>query len=96
MSRPTMLCKKGLNAFHKKKNQWSQTAPLNFLHGNPLPQMPSLSSSHPEANKDVMSKIFTNGNTIFGLSRKHCGKRRNCSLRALSSFPSMFSKAVFC
>ena len=28
------------------------------------------------------------------LSRKHCGKRRNCSLRAISSFPTMFSKAV--
>ena len=25
------------------------------------------------------------------LSRKHCGKRRNCSLRAISSFPTMFS-----
>ena len=23
--------------------------------------------------------------------RKHCGKRRNCSLRAISPFPTMFS-----
>ena len=27
------------------------------------------------------------------LSRKHCGKKRNCSLRAISPFPTMFSKA---
>ena len=24
--------------------------------------------------------------------RKHCGKRRNCSLRAISPFPTVFSK----
>ena len=24
--------------------------------------------------------------------RKHCGKRRNCSLRAISPFPTLFSK----
>ena len=47
-------------------------------------------------NKDMMSKIWTNGNTITLLSRKRCGKRRNCSLRAISSFPTMFSKAVCC
>ena len=28
-------------------------------------------------------------------SRKHCGKRRNCSLRAISSFPTVFSKSLF-
>ena len=28
--------------------------------------------------------------------RKHCGKRRNCSLRAISPFPTMFSKDLFC
>ena len=35
------------------------------------------------------------GTTIW-LSRKHCGKKRNCSLWAISSFPTMFSKAVSC
>ena len=37
-----------------------------------------------------MSKIWTNEDTIFWLSRKHWGKRRNCPLRAISSFPTMF------
>ena len=62
---------------------------------NPLPQMPILESSISAANKDMMSKLWTNRNTIIGLSRKHCGKRRNCSLRAISPFPTMFSKTVW-
>ena len=44
----------------------------------------------------MMSKLLKNGDTVFWLSRKHCWKRRNCSLRAISSFPTMFLKAVFC
>ena len=47
---------------------------------NPLPHMPILGSSNSAANKDMMSKILTNGDTIFRLDRKHCGKRRNCLL----------------
>ena len=61
---------------------------------NPLPDMPILGSSNSAASKDLMSKIWTNGDIIIWLSRKHCGKRRNCSLRAISSFPPMFSKTV--
>ena len=63
---------------------------------NPFPHMPILGSSSSAATKDMMSKILTNGDTLFCLSRKHCGKRRNCSLRAISSFPTMFSKALCC
>ena len=63
---------------------------------NHFPHMPLLGSSYSAANKDMMSKILTNLDTIFWLSRKHCVKRRNCSLRAISSFPTMFSKAVCC
>ena len=32
-----------------------------------------------------------NTSTTDCFSRKHCGKRRNCSLRAISFFPTMFS-----
>ena len=28
--------------------------------------------------------------------RKHCRKRRNCSLRAISPFPTVFSKHLYC
>ena len=30
------------------------------------------------------------------MARKQCGKRRNCSLRAISRFPAMFSKDLSC
>ena len=30
------------------------------------------------------------------MSRKHCGKRRNCSLRAIYPFPSVFPKDLCC
>ena len=36
-----------------------------------------------------------NGDTVIYFSRKRCGKTRNCSLRAISPFPTMFSKAVY-
>ena len=32
---------------------------------NPLPHIPILGSSNAAANKDMMSKILTNGDTIF-------------------------------
>ena len=47
---------------------------------NPLPHMLILGYSN-SAGNNLMSKILTNGNTIFWLSWKH----RNCSLRAISS-----------
>ena len=58
--------------------------------------MSILGSSNLAANKDtcLMSKIETNGHTIIRLCRNHCGSRRNCSLRAISPSPTMFSKAV--
>ena len=54
-----------------------------FFHipssSNPLPYMPILGFSNSAANKDVMSKIWTNGDTIILLNRNHFGKRRNYS-----------------
>ena len=32
---------------------------------------------------------------VIQTSRKHCGKRRTCSLRAISPFPTVFSKGLF-
>ena len=47
-------------------------------------------------------KKFANNNFKFdenggelSTGRKHCGKRRNCSLRAISPFPTVFSKGLF-
>ena len=32
---------------------------------------------------------------VIQMGRKHCGKRKNCSLRAISPFPTVFSKGLF-
>ena len=32
---------------------------------------------------------------VLQMGRKHCGKRRNCSLRAISPFPTVFSKDFY-
>ena len=32
---------------------------------------------------------------VIQMDRKHCGKRRNCSSRAISPFPTVFSKGLF-
>ena len=74
----------------------SKGNPISSTTFNPLPDMPILGFSNLAANKDMTSKIWTNGDTIIWLSRKHCGKRRNCSLGAISTFPTMFLKAVCC
>ena len=76
-----------------KSLKWNSTCMWSF---NPLPDMPILVSFNLVANKDMTAKVWTNGDSVICLSRKHCGKRRNCSLRAISPFPTMFSKAVYC
>ena len=38
---------------------------------NPLPDMPILDSSKSAANKDMISKIWTNGDTIIRFRGKH-------------------------
>ena len=80
--------------FHHFHQNWScHLHALWFMKSfNPLPHMPILGSFNSAANKDMMSKLLTNGDSVFWLSRKHCGKRRNCLLRAISSFPQYFQK----
>ena len=41
-------------------------------------------------------KFDENGRKSIQMGGKHCGKRRNCSLRAISPFPTMFSKVLYC
>ena len=63
---------------------------------NPLPHMPKYGLFHFSSKWKYDVKNMDKWGTIIWLSRKYCGKRRNCSLRAISSFPTMFSKAVCC
>ena len=40
-------------------------------------------------------QIWRKWQKVIQTGRKHCGKRRNCSLRAISPFPAVFSKGLF-
>ena len=62
----------------------------------PLPDILILGFSKSAANKDMQSKIWTNGDTVIRYSRKHFGKSRNHSLRAICPFLTLFSKPVCC
>ena len=39
-------------------------------------------------------QIWQKRKKVIQTGRKHCGKRRNCSLRAISPFPSVFKRLV--
>ena len=41
-------------------------------------------------------KIWWKWQKAVQTGKKHCGKRRNCSLRAISPFPTVFSKDLYC
>ena len=40
-------------------------------------------------------QIWWKWQKVIQAGKKHCGKRRNCSLRAISPFPTVFSKGLF-
>ena len=40
-------------------------------------------------------KIWLIWQKVIQTGRKHCGKRRNCLLQAISPFPTVFSKGLF-
>ena len=71
-----------------------------FFGGLTLPHMPILGSSNSAANKNMMSKIWTNGVQLSDLSRKHCGKRRNWRKGEIARyeqfilFPQCFQKVA--
>ena len=41
-------------------------------------------------------QIWWKWKKVIEMGGKHCGKRRNCSLRAISPFPTVFSKELYC
>ena len=58
-----------------------------------LMTVPILDSSNSAKQYDVKGDKW---GTIIWSSRKQCGKRRNRSIRAISSFSKMFLKAICC
>ena len=64
---------------------------LFYLLNKPFPKRQILDS--------LKMKEFADDNLKFdenGTGRKLCGKRKNCSLRAISPFPTEFSKDLYC
>ena len=57
-----------------------------------FPKRQTLDSSKLKEFADDNFKFFENRRTFSEYGRTHCGKRRNCSLRAISPFPTVFSK----
>ena len=61
-----------------------------------LSQITNLDSSKLKESADDSFKLVKNGRKFSKKGRKHCGERRNCSLRAISPFPTGFSKDLYC
>ena len=59
---------------------------------NPLPDMPMLGSSNSVANKDIMSKIWTNRDTSVCLSENIVGKGEMALYEQFLLFPQCFQK----
>ena len=59
---------------------------------NPLPDMPILGYSSSSASKDMMSKIWTNEDTVIWLSWKLLGKGEIAHCEQFLLFPQCFQK----
>ena len=69
---------------------------LIMLEGrSPITRRQILDSSKLKEFADDNFKFYENGKKVIQTGRKHCGKRRNCLLKAISPFPTVFSKGLF-
>ena len=62
----------------------------------PFPKRQILDSSKLKEVADNNFKFYENDIKFSKRVEKHYGKRRNCSLRAISPFPAVFSKDLYC
>ena len=62
----------------------------------PFPKRQILDSSKLKDFAEDSFKFDDNGRKFSEKGRKHCGERRNCLLRAISPFPTVFSKDLYC
>ena len=63
---------------------------------SPLPKREVLDSSKLKEVADDNFKFDGNSRKFSKWVEKHGGKRRNCSLRSISPFPTVFSKDLYC
>ena len=77
---------------------------LHFPNRNPSPRFVSLTISQMAKFRLFQTKrvcrrqfrIRWKWQKVLEMGKKHCGKRRNCLLRAISPFPTVFSKDLYC
>ena len=69
---------------------------LTNISSEPFSQMTNFRPFETERVCRRQSQISRKRQKVFQMVRKHCGKRRNCSLRAISPFPTVFSKDLYC
>ena len=62
----------------------------------PFPRRQILDSSKLKEFADDKFKFYENARKFSKIDKRHCGKRRNCSLRAISPFLTVFSKKLYC
>ena len=62
----------------------------------PFPKRQILDFSTLKELADNNFKFDENGRKSIPMGRKHCGKMRNCSLRAITPFPTVLSKDLYC
>ena len=63
-----------------------------FMIVNPLSHMPILSFSNSAADEDMMSKIWTNGDTFTDLVENIVGKEEIARYEQFLLFPQCFEK----
>ena len=67
----------------------------SHILSQPITRRQILDSSKPNKFADDNFKFDENGKKLSKRVKKHCGKRRNCLLQAISPFPKVFSKGLF-
>ena len=78
------------------KIRWMGREHLFNLHVlTPVSRRQILDSSKLKDFADDNLKFEEKRLRVIQTGRKHCEKRRNCSLRAISPFPTVFSKGLF-
>ena len=74
----------------------NQYLDIKLLISLALSQKKNFDSSELKGSADDNFKFDEKWQKVLQMCRKHCGKRRNCSLRAISPFPTVFSKDLHC